>query len=112
MTSGKQVLLSINLGRVIMSSPNHLKSIILQRQRLFPSEKHLRQLPVFPGVDVAADSAQGQSVKLREMTKNPGAPSQTLQASFSRLKVIRKTLNQYGSSNQPQRSGTMSCASE
>ncbi|MEQ2276955.1 hypothetical protein XENORESO_015733 [Xenotaenia resolanae] len=67
-------------------------------RKILPRRK--TSLPIFPGVDVPADSAQGQSVKLREMTENPRAPSQTLQASVSRLKVMtgqsEKPLNQYG----------------
>ncbi|MEQ2275883.1 hypothetical protein XENORESO_010326 [Xenotaenia resolanae] len=69
MTLQKQLLLPFNLGGVRRSSPNHLKSIILQRGRLFLRGKHLRQLPIFPGVDVPADSAQGQSVNQRNYQK-------------------------------------------
>ncbi|MEQ2253387.1 hypothetical protein ILYODFUR_031602 [Ilyodon furcidens] len=79
------LLLFIKLRRIIRSFPNYLKSIILQR-RLFPSEKHLRQLPIFPGVDVPADLAQGQSVKLREMTKNKMAPH----LRFAMLRLIEE----------------------
>ncbi|MED6291697.1 hypothetical protein CHARACLAT_026221 [Characodon lateralis] len=87
MTLENQLMLSINLVRVIGLSPNHLKTIILERERLFPGRKHLRLLPVFPVLDVPADSAQGQSMKLREMTNYPRAPSQTLQASVSMSRV-------------------------
>jgi len=36
----KQLLLPINLGRVIRPFPNYLESIIRQRERLFTSGKH------------------------------------------------------------------------
>ncbi|MEQ2185800.1 hypothetical protein GOODEAATRI_021919 [Goodea atripinnis] len=93
-TLERQLLLFINLGRAIRSSPNYLKSIALQTGKLFLRGKHVRQLPIFSGVDIPAGSAQGQSVKLRQMTINPRAPSQTPQASVSRLKVM--ILNQCG----------------
>ncbi|MEQ2195948.1 hypothetical protein XENOCAPTIV_020918 [Xenoophorus captivus] len=51
-SSKQKLLLPISLGRIIRSSPNYVKSIVLQRGRLFLRGKHLRHLPVFPGVDV------------------------------------------------------------
>jgi len=59
----KQLLLPINLGRVIRPLPNYLESIILQKERLFISGKHSRQLSMFPEVDVPASSPQGQNPK-------------------------------------------------
>jgi len=43
-------LLPINLGRVMRPFPNNSDSIFLQRERIFTSGKHLRQLSIFPGV--------------------------------------------------------------
>ena len=40
MTLEQQLLLPINLGRVIRPFPNYLECIILQRERLFTSGKH------------------------------------------------------------------------
>lgn len=52
----KQVLLRINLARVIRSFPNNLRLIIL----LFTSGKLSRPTPNFPGVEVPVNSPQGQ----------------------------------------------------
>ena len=64
MTLEKQLLLPINLGRVIRPFPDYLESIILQRERLFTSGKH-RQLSVLPCLDVPASSLRGQTAMLR-----------------------------------------------
>ncbi|MEQ2253586.1 hypothetical protein ILYODFUR_033667 [Ilyodon furcidens] len=72
---------------VAAHQPGMMKFIILQRKRLFPGGKHRRQLPAYPGVDVPADSAQGQSVKLTEMPKKPKS-SISDSAGLSRLKVM------------------------
>jgi len=63
MISEKQLLLPINLGRVIRPFPNYLESIILQGERLFTSGKHSGQLSILPGVDVPASSPQGEKAK-------------------------------------------------
>ena len=87
----KQLLLPINLGRVIRPFPNYLESIILQREKLFSSGKHLTQ-----------SSQEWTSQQVHPKVKNPRATSQTLRASVSMLNVkvhdstIRKRLNKYG----------------
>ena len=58
----RELLLPINLKRAIRLFPNYLESIILQWEQLFPSEKHSRQLPIFPGVNILASSLQGQNI--------------------------------------------------
>jgi len=40
----KQLLLPINLGRIIRPFPNYLESIILYLEKLFTSKKRSRQL--------------------------------------------------------------------
>ncbi|MED6286868.1 hypothetical protein CHARACLAT_010458 [Characodon lateralis] len=79
MTSEKQLL-------GIWEELSELSEVRNPAARKIPPRRNT-SLPIFPGVDVPADSAQGQRMKLREMTENPRAPSQTLQASVSRLKV-------------------------
>lgn len=37
-------------------------------KRLFTSRKHLKQLSIFPGVDVPANSPQGQTMKCSKET--------------------------------------------
>ncbi|MED6275604.1 hypothetical protein CHARACLAT_028187 [Characodon lateralis] len=49
---------------------NRQQERVMRSSTLFPRGKHARQLPIFPGVDLPADSAQGQNVKFREMTKS------------------------------------------
>ena len=94
----KQLLLPINLGRVIRPFPNYLESIIPLRERLFESRKHWRRLTIFREVDVKESSPQGQTVQCAETAKYPEATSQTLRASVSMLMVkvhdskIRKRL--------------------
>jgi len=51
------IVIAVNLGRVTRPFPNNSKSI--QRGTLFTSGKHSRQFPIFPGVDVPANSPQG-----------------------------------------------------
>ena len=87
MMLGRQLLLLTNPRRVMKSFLNNSKCIILQRERLFTSGKHSRQMPVFPGVNVPASSP---NVRLRNAQKNcekPRATSQTLWASISMLNV-------------------------
>jgi len=62
----KQLLLPRNLLRVIEPFPIHMEPIILQRERLFTSGKHSRQLTISPGVDVPASSFRGQTVQCSE----------------------------------------------
>lgn len=54
------LLLSINLGSLIMSFPNNLESITQQWWKLFISCKHSRQLSILLAEDVPASSLQGQ----------------------------------------------------
>lgn len=48
MTLKEQLLPLIKLGRAMRPFPSYLKSIILQRERLFTSGKHSRQVSIFP----------------------------------------------------------------
>lgn len=63
LTSEQHLLLPINLGRVLRTFLNNLKSIILLHERLFTSGKHSGQLPVFLGVNALANSQQGSSMQ-------------------------------------------------
>lgn len=55
--SEKQLLLPVNLGRIIRHFPNKMESIILQRERLFTSGKAAtNELPMFPWVEVRGQS--------------------------------------------------------
>ena len=89
----KQLLLPINLGRVIRPFTNHLESIILQRERLFTSGNIQ---------DSCQSSQEWTSQQVHPKVKKPRATSQTLQASVSVLKVkghdstVRKRLNKDG----------------
>ena len=48
----------------------NLESVFLQWQKWFTNEKYLRQLPIFPGEDIEASSAHGQTMKgLEELKK-------------------------------------------
>lgn len=85
------MLLPINLGRVFRPFPNSLKSIILQQEGLFRSGRQLRELPVFPGVDVPANSDHGMFRETAKKRKQNRDASQTLQASVGMLKF--KVLN-------------------
>ncbi|MEQ2159914.1 hypothetical protein GOODEAATRI_028110 [Goodea atripinnis] len=83
MTLEEQLLMSTSLGRVNGSFPNHMKSIILQREGLFPNGQHLRQLPIFPGENVPADSAQGTGPRHHsdiDGTTNSSVYQRTLEA--------------------------------
>ena len=79
---------SVSVMWVIRPFTNYLESIILQRERLFTSGKHSRQLSM--------------SLQVYPKVKNPRATSETLQASVIMLNVkvqdstIRKKLNKYG----------------
>lgn len=58
----KQLSLPNNLGKVIRSFPDSLKSINLLWERLFRSGKY-SQPPIFTGVDVPGNSPQCQAVQ-------------------------------------------------
>jgi len=66
----KELLLPIDLGRVIRSYPNHLESIVLQWKELFTrgKKKHSRQMTIFPGVEFQASSPKGQTVQCSKST--------------------------------------------
>lgn len=60
------IVAAYKFGKGYMAISKQSESIILQSQRLSLSGK---QLPIFPWVDIPANSAQGQTVMLRETRK-------------------------------------------
>ena len=99
MISVKQLLLFINLGRVIRPFPNYLESIIerkiIHKWETFKDDcRSWTSQQVHPKVRLC--NAQ------RKCKKTPRATSQTLQASVIMLNVkvhdstVRKRLNKYG----------------
>lgn len=66
----QQLLLLVNMGRVIRSFPNSMKSIILQWESLFRSGEHSRHMSALPEVDIPANSPQSQTKQSSEKLKD------------------------------------------
>lgn len=59
------VVAAIKLGSIIRTFPNNVRSIVLHCWR-FTSRRYSRQLSTFPGVNIRANSPQGQTMQWSE----------------------------------------------
>lgn len=73
MTFEKELLLPVNLGNVRSFSKKFKVHYSTVR-----SEKHLRQLPIFPEMDITGNSTKGQTIQSEKLQKKPKKKTQEL----------------------------------
>lgn len=83
----KHLCLPINLGRLKRLFLNTLRSINLQLERLFTHGKHLRQLPIFPGV-LRTCNAQGNFKLRKKKTQQLHLGLDRARLAFQMLKLM------------------------